>query len=199
WPRRAGTARRLALEARGGLRLERRHRLEGRFAEPVSREAFGDPPGELAERARERLVVGRTGVPPVRPPAFLERDRMLHEGNPSPLDRARDEDLRPFRLVAEVLEHIAQFAVVMPIADLDEPAEPPQLLLQVPEPEDLLRRPVRLQLVPVDDHDQVADDLVRAGLQRLPVLPLLELAVPGHDDDATATPEEAFRPCHAAA
>ena len=74
----------------------------------------------------------------------------------------------------------AQGGVVVAVAGRDLPAERRELRLQVAEREDLLRRLVRLQLVAVDDDPQVSEPLVRRGLQRLPVLPLLELAVAGH-------------------
>ena len=60
-------------------------------------------------------------------------------------------------------------------------------------------RLVRLELVAVDDDDQVPDRLVCAGLERLPVLALLELAVAGHHDHAPAAAEERLGPGHAAA
>ncbi len=55
--------------------------------------------------------------------------------------------------------------------------------LEIAESEDLVRRLVRLQLVAVDDDPEPAETLVRGGLERLPVLALLQLAVAGHHDD----------------
>ena len=195
---RAGAARRLSLEARTGLVLERRHRLQLERPQLVRGEPLPDPPGQLGEGALEVLMARRACVPAVRPAALLERDRMLHERDALPFDRPRHQDLGPLRLGAEVLEHLAEIHVVVTVADVDVPAEAPQLLLQVAERDDLLGALVGLELVPVDDHDQVADFLVRTGLQRLPVLPLLQLAVAGHHDHATATAEEPLRPGHPA-
>ena len=57
---------------------------------------------------------------------------------------------------------------------------------------------VGLELVPVDDDPEPAEPLVRGALQRLPVLPFLQLAVAGHHDHAAAAAEVPLRPRHAA-
>ena len=49
------------------------------------------------------------------------------------------------------------------------------------------------ELVPVDDDPKPAEPLVCGRLQRLPVLPLLELPVPRHDDDTPSAAEPALR------
>ena len=90
--------------------------------------------------------------------------------------------------LAEAREDLAQRGVVVPVAGLDEPAERAQLLPEPAEREDLLGRLVRLQLVAVDDDPEAAEPVVRGSLEPLPVLPLLELPVAGHHDDATAVP-----------
>ena len=77
--------------------------------------------------------------------------------------------------------------MVVAVARLDLPAERAQLRLEVAEREDLLGRLVGLELVAVDDDPEPAEAVVRRGLERLPVLALLQLAVAGHhDDDAPA-------------
>ena len=145
--------------------------------------------------AREGVVVRRARVPAVRAAALLERARVLHEGDAPALDRVRDERLRHvLRPGVERRERLAQGRVVVPVAGGDVPAERAQLRLEVAEGEDLLRGLVRLELVPVDDHPEPAEPPVRRGLQRLPVLALLQLAVAGHHDDAAAAAEQALRP-----
>ena len=63
-----------------------------------------------------------------------------------------------------------------------------------PERDDLVRRLVRLQLVAIDDDRQPGKPLVGGALQALVVLPLLELPVADHDDDASAPTEVSLRP-----
>ena len=96
--------------------------------------------------------------------------------------------------LAEPREHVAQRRVVVPVAGRDLPAERAQLRLEVAEREDLLGRLVGLQLVAVDDDPEPAEPLVRGRLERLPVLPLLQLAVAGHHDDEPVAPELPLRP-----
>src|SRR5262249_18068596 len=80
--------------------------------------------------------------------------------------------------------------VVVPVARLDVPAERAELRGEVAEREDLLRLFVRLELVAVDDRPEIPDALVRGSGERLPVLPLLQLAVARHHDDPAAAAEE---------
>ena len=80
-------------------------------------------------------------------------------------------------------------AVVVPVRRLDVPAEGAELLLEVAERDDLLRRLVRLHLVAVDDDPEPAQALVSGSLERLPVLALLQLPIPGHDDDQPVAAE----------
>ena len=84
--------------------------------------------------------------------------------------------------------------VVVAVARADVPAEGPELRLEVAEREDLLRRLVRLQRVAIDDHPERPEPLLRGGLERLPVLALLELAVARHHDDEAAAIEVPLRP-----
>ena len=118
---------------------------------------------------------------------------MLHERDALALDRPRDERLRRVVPVTKARERRPQRRVVVTVDRLDVPAERAELPLEIAERDDLLRRLVRLHLVAVDDDPQPAEALVRGRLQRLPVLALLELPVPGHDDDPPATTEQALR------
>ena len=90
--------------ARPRARLRRRlrgvDRLERERLEPERREPRADSLDELGERPLERLVVGRAGVPAVRPASLAQRGRMLHERDALALDRPRDERLRPIVAVA---------------------------------------------------------------------------------------------------
>ena len=90
-------------------------------------------------------------------------------------------------------ERRPQRRVVVTVDRLDVPAERAKLRLEIPERDDLLRPLVGLHLVAVDDDPQPAEPLVRGRLERLPVLPLLQLTVPGHHDDATRASEPPLR------
>ena len=100
--------------------------------------------------------------------------------------------------LAEAPQRDAQRGVVVTVAGRDATAERPELRLQALEGEDLLRRPIRLQLVAVDHDQQPADTLVRGSLQRLPVLALLQLSVARHHDHPAAAAEVALRPSNPA-
>jgi hypothetical protein len=58
-------------------------------------------------------------------------------------------------------------------------------------------RRIRLQLVVIDDGDDLGEPLVGSRLQRLPDLPFLQLAVAGHQHDASAAAGEPPRARHA--
>ena len=147
---------------------------------------------ELGDGACERLVGGRAGVPAVRATAVGERTRVLHEGDTFPLDRLRDQRLRCVATVTEAPEGRPQRGVVVAVDRLDVPSERPELRLEVAQRDDLLRPPVRLHLVAIDDDPEPAQALVGGRLQRLPVLALLQLPVAGHDDDPTVAAELAL-------
>ena len=83
--------------------------------------------------------------------------------------------------------------MVMAVARLDRPAECSELRLELAKREELLGRLVGLELVAVDDDPQPTEPIVGRGLERLPVLTLLELAVAGHDDDDAAAAGAPFR------
>src|SRR6476620_12507906 len=101
---------------------------------------------------------------------------MFHERHAAAFDRVRDEDLRHiFRRSTHRREGSGERIVVMAVCDFDVTAERAELRLEIPEREDLLGRPVRLQLVAVDDRPEIPDTLVRPSRERLPVLALLEL------------------------
>ena len=119
---------------------------------------------------------------------------MLHERDALALDRVGDERLRRLAAGPEPREDGSQRGVVVAVARLDLPAERAQLRLQVAEREDLLGRLVGLQLVAVDDDPEPAEPIVCRGLQRLPVLALLQLAVAGHHDREAAAPGPPLRP-----
>ena len=101
--------------ARLGLALERLgarlglggERLEPKRTEAVRTETLLEPFRDLGERTRERLVVGRSGVPAVRPTTRAQRLGVLHEGDALALDRAGDERLRAVPDVAECRERRA--------------------------------------------------------------------------------------------
>ena len=134
-------------------------------------------------------------MPAVRAASGGERGGVLHERDALALDRPRDQDARRSVVVApERAEGVPEHAVVVPVAGDDAAAERDELRLQALEREDLLGRLVRLELVPVDEDEQPPDPLVRRRLQRLPVLPLLELAVARHHDDTTSAAEMPLRP-----
>ncbi len=146
-------------------------------------------------RARERLVVGRPGVPAIRAAALRERDRVLHERHAAPLDgRGEDDPGTPVVRGPKPLERVAQRGVVVAVARDDARSEGGQLRLEALEREDLLRRAVGLERVAVDHDHEPRDALMGGGLERLPVLALLELAVAGHHDDASAQAEPLLRP-----
>ena len=87
----------------------------------------------------------------------------------------------------------AQGRVIVAVDCRDVPAEGAELGLEVAERDDLLRPPVGLHLVAVDDDPEPAEPLVGGRLERLPVLPLLELAIPGHHHDAPCPAESPLR------
>jgi len=187
----ARTGLRLTLEpANGALVLDR---LERRGLEAERRAPFRETRLELRQRAGERLVAGRARMPAVRPSALGKGDGVLHERHAPALDRLGDERLRRTVGIAEPRERLSQRRVVVTVDRGDVPAERAELRLEVTERDDLLRRLVRLHLVAVDDHPQPAQALVRRSLERLPVLPLLELPVPRHDDDTPSAAEPALR------
>ena len=92
-----------------------------------------------------------------------------------------------------------QRGVVVAVRRLDLPAERAELRLEVAERDDLLGRLVGLDIVAVDNDPEPAEPLVCGRLQRLPVLPLLELPVPRHHDDEPLAAEAALRERDAAA
>ena len=149
---------------------------------------------ELVARALEGLVGRSARVPAVRPAVQRERGRMLHERDALALDRVGDERLRRVARLTEPREDRPQRRVVVAVARLDLPAERAELRLEVAEREDLLGRLVRLELVAIHDDPEPAESVVRCGLQGLPVLALLELAVAGHHDDDASPPRPALRP-----
>ena len=124
---------------------------------------------------------------------------MLHERDAAALDRAGHEHLRPVVDSGQLAERASQLRVVVAVARRHMPAERRELRLEIAEGEDLLGRLVRLELVAVDDDGQPRQAIVGSTLKRLEVLPLLELAVSDHDDDAAAVPELPLRPGDAAA
>ena len=191
----ACTALRLALEAALALGVERRNDLERERREADAVDPLAQPALELAGRGGEVLVTGRARVPAVRAAALGERPRVLHERDALALDRLRDEDAgRLLRVLPQLSEGMPERGVVVAVARHDAAAERAQLRLEALEREDLLGRPVGLELVAVDDHEQATDALVRGRLERLPVLAFLELAVAGHDDDAPSATEVSLRP-----
>ncbi len=137
-------------------------------------------------------------MPAVRASAGGERRRMLHERDALPLDRVRDERLRRVPAGSESRERGAQFGVIVPVARLDLPAERAQLPLEITERQDLVGRPVRLQLVAVDDDPEPAETLVRRRLERFPVLALLQLSVARHHHDDPFPSSRALPPGDAA-
>jgi len=88
---------------------------------------------------------------------------VLHEGDTFALDGVRDEDLRARRSV-ELGEGPPQIGVVVAIARRDVPAERPELCFEVAEREDLVCRPVGLELVAVHDDREVRRCVVRGCL-----------------------------------
>ncbi len=79
----------------------------------------------------------------------------------------------------------------MSVTPCDRPAEGRDLALELAEVADLRDPRIRLQLVVVDDHRDLAEPAVRRGLERLPELALLELAVAREHVDVAAPPGEA--------
>ena len=144
-------------------------------------------------RALERLVGRRARVPAVRATALGQGDGMLHERDALALHGVRDERLRPFVAGAEASEGLPERPVVVAVAALHEPAEGSELRLEIAEREDLLGRLVGLQLVAIDDDPKTSKAVMGRGLQRLPVLTLLELAVAGHHDHAAVASGTSLR------
>ena len=79
---------------------------------------------------------------------------------------------------------------IVSVAPCDRPAERLDLALEVAEVADLRDPRVRLELVVVDDHRDLAEPAVRRRLERLPELALLELAVAREHVDVAAPPGE---------
>ena len=153
----AGAALGLALEAALALRLERRDELEGERREAERLDPLAQPAFELAGCRREVVVTGCARVPAVGAVALGECTRVLHERDALALDRPGDEDARGLLPVLPQLhEGVAEGGVVVPVARHDAAAERAQLRLEALEGEDLFGRPVRLELVAVDDHEQAA-------------------------------------------
>jgi hypothetical protein len=114
----------------------------------------------------------------------------LHERDTAALARVGDHDLRPL-LALERLQRLRERAQVVPVAVRDRPAERGELLLQVAEVADPVDPRVRLDEVAVDDRGDLVQPAIRRRLERLPELPLLELAVAGEDEDPAGAPERA--------
>ena len=191
---RTGARLRLALERSRGRGVDTLHRLELESAEAPGREPHGDAIRQLRERPLERLVVGSSGMPAVRPASLAERRRVLHERHALALDRARDERLRAIADPAERLERVTKLADVVAVTGRDVPAEGTEPGLELAERHDLVRRLVRLELVAIDDDRKARQALVRGGLEPFVVLTLLQLAVADHDDDPPAAAEVPLRP-----
>ena len=181
----SGAALRLAFQAARRLEPGQLH-VRGR-AEPEPGEAFLDPGAELLAGALERLLAGRARVPAVGPAVAGERGRMLHERDALALDRVRDEGLRCVAPGPKAGEDCAERGMVVAVARLDLPPERAELRGEVAEREDLVGPLVGLELVAVDDDPESAEPVVRGGLERLPVLALLQLAVACHHDGQTTT------------
>ena len=91
--------------------------------------------------------------------------------------------------VVEPGERVAEGHQVVAVALRHAPTERLDLRPEVAEVAHLVHPGVRLHLVAVDDHGDLAQPAVRRRLQRLPELPLLQLAVPGQDEDPPLTAE----------
>ena len=196
---RAGARLGFSLEASGRDLVRHLNRFQSKWIEADRDEPLADPTGELGERALERLVVRGTGMPPIGATALGERDRMLHERDTLPFERAGNERVWRIGDAPEGRERLSQSANIVAVTRHDVPAESAEALLEVAEGDDLLRRLVGLELVPIDDDDEVSQTFLRRRLEPLVVLALLQLAVAGHHDDAAPTSKVALRPRHSTA
>ena len=115
----------------------------------------------------------------------------LHEGDAAALARLGDHELRAL-FVFERRECVSEGREVVSVALGDRPAEGRHLRAQISEIAHLLDPRVRLHLVAVDDHGDLVQPAVGGRLQRLPELPLLELAVAGEHVDAAGAAEHAI-------
>ena len=197
--RAADTGLRLALErAEHGL-LHRIGRFERQRTEAELAQLIADALLDLGERPRECVVVGCAGVPAVRAPSLLQRERVLHERDALALDRPRDERLRPLGLLAERGERRAELGGIVAVARLHAPAERAEPALELTERDDLFGGLVGLQLVAVDDDGEAGEALLRGRLQALVVLAFLQLAVADHHDDTASAAQMPLGPGDAAA
>ena len=112
----------------------------------------------------------------------------LHERHARALDRVGDDDLRALGSRLEQLVRASRERREVVAVAARRTAQPNDATFCLESPRSLtVRHPgVRLQLVVVDDHGDLARALVRGRLQRLPDLPLLQLAVAGQHEDASA-------------
>jgi hypothetical protein len=112
----------------------------------------------------------------------------LHERHAGALARVGDEQLRPIgRGRVEVAQRGGERADVVAVAAGGRPAERARLGLEVAQRRDVLDPRVGLDLVVVDDRGDLAHALGGGRGQRLPELPLLQLAVARqHVDPAAA-------------
>src|SRR4026209_1371133 len=115
-------------------------------------------------------------MPAVRPASLAQRRRVFHERHALSLDRARNERLWAIADPSEGFECVTKLADVVAITGHDVPAEGTEPALGRAEREDLVRRPVRLELVAIDDDRRARQALVRGGLEPFVVLTLLQLA-----------------------
>src|SRR4029077_5220117 len=113
------------------------------------------------------------------------------EGDPAALARVRDHSPRAL-LAFQGRQRVRERAQVVPVATRHRPPERAELLLEIAEVAHLRDPRVRLHLVAVDDHGDLAELAVRGRLERLPELTLLELTVAGEHVDPTRAPEHAI-------
>ena len=122
----------------------------------------------------------------------------LHERHAAPLDGVRDEQPWPVAAAFEPRERRLDSLRVVTVATVDRPAEGTHLGFDVAEVADAVDERVRLHLVVVDDDGDLREPAVRGGLERLPELALLELAIAGQHEDPTRGPVEPVGDRHSA-
>ena len=164
----------------------------GRLAEP--RQTRVDPRRQLVDRREIVLQRRRTGVEVI---GLIAARQAFHERDALALDGVGDQHLRPIGDGRKMREGVADRREVVAVGAAHLPAEGAELVLDRPEIADGGDRRVRLQLVVIDDRDDLRQPLVGARLQRFPDLPFLQLAVAGHQHDASAAAGEAVRARHA--
>ena len=177
---------------------ERRYSLQSHRPKAALRPPSVDPRDQFGVGRCKLLVGRRPRMPRVKAAAVLQGAGVFHKGNTTAFNGVSDEYLGDLFNMPQVLECLSQGFLIVAAAAHHVPGESGKLSFYVLQIDDTVDFPVRLDLVVVNNHRQIADPLVSRGLQGLEILALLQLAVTGHDKHAPAAAQITLGPGHAA-